>query len=121
LRAVSRKCVWTSGLGELELPIAHGEGKFVPASNVVLQQMRQNDQIALIYAGSNPNGSAADIAGVCDPTGRVFGLMPHPERHVSPLQHPAWTSRPDTDGEGPGLAIFRNAVKYAEQTVGAGV
>ncbi|HEX8339943.1 MAG TPA: phosphoribosylformylglycinamidine synthase I [Tepidisphaeraceae bacterium] len=120
LRAVGSKCVWTAGLGDIELPIAHGEGKFLPQSDAVLQSLKDADQIALVYAGANPNGSAADVAGVCDSTGRVFGLMPHPERYVSALQHPAWTSRGD-DGEGPGLAMFRNAVRYAQQAAGAGV
>jgi phosphoribosylformylglycinamidine synthase len=59
----------------------------------------------------NPNGSEANIAGICDPTGRVFGLMPHPERYVVSTQHPQWTRRPD-QSEGDGLAIFRNAVRY---------
>lgn len=59
----------------------------------------------------NPNGSEADIAGLCDPTGRVLGLMPHPERHIDPLQHPCWTSRERTE-HGDGLAIFRRAVEY---------
>ncbi len=85
----------------LELPIAHGEGKFVPADDEVRQALWANDQVALVYVkpdGSaangqtphNPNGSIDDIAGVCDASGLVFGLMPHPERHVTPLQHPAW-------------------------------
>ena len=120
LRAVGHKCIWTAGLGETELPIAHGEGKFLPKNDAVLNALRENDQIALVYAENNPNGSTADIAGVCDDTGLVFGLMPHPERHVSALQHPAWTSRGGSEGEGPGLTIFRNAVKYATQGVATG-
>jgi phosphoribosylformylglycinamidine synthase len=123
----SRKCIWTQDLEELDLPIAHGEGKFVPANEQVLQALRDNDQIALAYAparpgqgGYNPNGSIDDIAGVCDPTGLVFGLMPHPERYVSPLQHPAWTRHQPLPAEGPGLRIFRNAVEHAK-SVGAGV
>jgi phosphoribosylformylglycinamidine synthase len=128
----SKKCVWTAGIQSIELPIAHGEGKFVPANESVRKALWDNDQVALIYArpdGSpakgqfpdNPNGSVDDIAGVCDSTGLVFGLMPHPERHLSPFQHPAWTRRSDSAGEGQGLRIFRNAVKHVTQAVGAGV
>jgi len=112
VKAGGDKCVWTRGIGEIELPIAHGEGKLVPASEQARQELHQNGQIALEYIGENPNGSTDAIAGVCDATGLVFGLMPHPERHVSPLQHPAWASRGQTDGDGQGLAIFRNAVKH---------
>lgn len=129
------KCVWTAGLSPsdiLELPIAHGEGKFVPASDSVRRALWDNDQVALVYVkqdGSaakgappdNPNGSTDDIAGVCDATGLVFGLMPHPERHVSPMQHPAWTRLGKLPAEGAGLQIFRNAVRHVNEAVGAGV
>lgn len=109
------KCIWTKNLGELTLPIAHGEGRFVPANDAVLGALEANGQVALRYAGENPNGSTAAIAGVTDATGLIFGLMPHPERHVRAGQHPAWTSlgsHPDT--EGPGLKIFRNAVELVQ-------
>jgi phosphoribosylformylglycinamidine synthase len=133
LAARSKKCIWTAGLAPLELPIAHGEGKFVAANQAVRQALHENDQIALIYTRSdgtpaggltpdNPNGSTDDIAGVCDSSGLVFGLMPHPERHVSPIQHPAWTSRGvDPNSDGPGLTIFHNAFRYVTDAVGAGV
>lgn len=120
VKAVSRKCVWTAGLGEMELPIAHGEGKFLTASPAVLQALYDNDQIALTYVGDNPNGSTDAIAGVCDASGLVLGLMPHPERHVRVDQHPAWTSRGKT-GEGDGLAVFRNAVRHVTAAVGSAV
>jgi phosphoribosylformylglycinamidine synthase subunit PurQ / glutaminase len=120
VRAVSRKCVWTAGLGEIELPIAHGEGRFVAASPGVLQRLHDNDQIALQYVGENPNGSTDAIAGVCDASGLVLGLMPHPERYVASWQHPAWTSRPPA-AEGQGLAVFRNAVRHVTAAVGGGV
>ena len=64
----------------------------------------------------NPNGSVAAIAGICDPTGRVFGLMPHPEAHLFPWNHPHWTRRRiagSLSAEGEGLALFRNAVAFA--------
>jgi phosphoribosylformylglycinamidine synthase len=131
LRTASKKCVWTAGLDRMELPIAHGEGKFVPADEAVRKALWGNDQVALVYTtpdGSpangqppaNPNGSTDDIAGVCDASGLVFGLMPHPERFVDAIQHPAWTRR-GRDGVGEGLAIFRNAVRHVTAAVGAGV
>jgi phosphoribosylformylglycinamidine synthase len=133
LAARSTKCIWTAGIEPLELPIAHGEGKFVPANDEVRRALGANDQIALVYtrpdggtangqSPDNPNGSVDDIAGVCDATGLVFGLMPHPERHLNPMQHPAWTSRKiDVNADGPGLEIFRNAYRYVAHGVGAGV
>lgn len=108
------RCLWTRGLGEVELPIAHGEGRFVTASDGVLSHLEAQGQIALRYVPAAPNGSTANIAGVCDATGLVFGLMPHPERHVRKDQHPAWTSMGTTEGEGPGLRVFRNAVELAK-------
>ena len=104
----------------MELPVAHGEGKFVVAESDGLAKLEAAGQVVLRYAeadGSvastypaNPNGSPGAVAGLCDPTGRIFGLMPHPERHVDPLHHPRWT-RLGLDREGDGLAIFRNAVR----------
>jgi len=127
----SKKCIWTADLAALDLPIAHGEGKFIPADPSVRKTLWDNDQIALVYVradGSsasgefpdNPNGSVDDVAGICDATGLVFGLMPHPERHVDPLQHPAWTRQRPLPSEGAGLQIFRNAVAHVSLAVGAG-
>jgi phosphoribosylformylglycinamidine synthase len=131
LAARSQKCIWTAGLDRLELPIAHGEGKFVPADDGVRKSLWENDQVALVYtppdgspasgaAPDNPNGSVDNIAGVCDATGLVFGLMPHPERFIDATQHPAWTRRP-SDAVAQGLRFFRNAVQHVTQAVGAGV
>ena len=106
------KCIWTAGLGPVELPIAHGEGKFIPSDEAVHRALWANDQVALVYEGENPNGSTDDIAGVCDATGLVFGLMPHPERHVDATQHPAWTRLESLPAEGQGLKIFRNAIAH---------
>jgi phosphoribosylformylglycinamidine synthase len=101
LRADSDKCVFLPKGEIVALPIAHGEGRFVPRDGAVLDQLRANDQIALRYVDEhgksgtfpvNPNGSVDDIAGLCDPTGRVMGLMPHPERFVDITQHPRWTA-----------------------------
>jgi phosphoribosylformylglycinamidine synthase len=116
----SRKCIWTAGLEPLELPVAHGEGKFVPGDERIRKALRDQDQVALVYAGDNPNGSVDDVAGICDASGLVFGLMPHPERHVSARQHPAWSSRA-REASGPGLRIFQNAVRHVLSVVGAGV
>ncbi len=123
LEPVGTKCIWTAGIDPLELPIAHGEGKFVPANDEVRKALFANDQVALIYAGDdkNVNGSTDAIAGVCDATGLVFGLMPHPERYVDPTQHPAWTRQKPLPEVGRGLAIFKNAVEYVRQAIGAGV
>ena len=124
------RCIWTRGLGAFELPIAHGEGRFT-TSPQVLQQLKENGQVALRYGGTdgvsgdtsggNPNGSDDAIAGICDPTGLVFGLMPHPERFTVPTQHPQWTRMPASfRGETmPGLKLFQNAVDYARQRAAA--
>lgn len=113
------RCIWTQGVESIELPIAHGEGKFVPIDEGVREALWDNDQVALVYAaGDNPNGSVDDIAGVCDRTGLIFGLMPHPERYVDPVQHPAWTRQRLLSEEGQGLRIFRNAVQHVGQAVG---
>ncbi len=122
--ARNSRCIWTAGLSAIELPIAHGEGKFVPADEAVRAALWENGQVALVYTRSdgqsagglepeNPNGSTDDIAGVCDASGLIFGLMPHPERHVDATQHPAWTRFRKLPKEGQGLPIFRNAVAHA--------
>jgi phosphoribosylformylglycinamidine synthase subunit PurQ / glutaminase len=134
LGVVKGKCVWTAGIEPplLELPIAHGEGKFIPADATVRKALWENGQVALVYAREdgfpaggqfpdNPNGSADDIAGVCDASGLVFGLMPHPERYVDPVQHPAWTSMRPQRKVGQGLQLFANAVRHVRDAVGAGV
>jgi len=115
------RCIWTKNLQPLDLPIAHGEGKFVPVDDAVRKALWDEQQIALTYAGDNPNGSIDAIAGVCDSTGLVFGLMPHPERHVDATQHYAWTSRKNASPEGDGLRVFKNAVAHVNEAVGAGV
>lgn len=117
-------CVWTRGLAErfsgamaddlLRLPVAHGEGRFVPESPAVMQRLEENGQVALRYL-DDPNGSVGAVAGICDPSGRIFGLMPHPERYLDWVHHPFWTRLGDDvrQGQTPGLAIFRNAVEAA--------
>jgi phosphoribosylformylglycinamidine synthase len=108
------KCVWTENIKEtIYLPIAHGEGKFIPKDKDVLNNLRKNAQIVFRYA-DNPNGSIDDIAGICDTTGRVLGMMPHPERHVIGTQHPRWT-REGLKEFGDGFAIFKNGVDYIKE------
>ena len=104
----------------IELPVAHGEGKFASARPEALAHLESSSQIVLRYADlgdqptttypANPNGSVGALAGLCDPSGRIFGLMPHPERNIVALHHPRWT-RKGLDREGDGLRIFKNAVK----------
>lgn len=118
------KCIWTGGLNRtIELPIAHGEGRFVPASESARQALWDANQVALVYAQQdgtpakgtfpeNPNGSVDAIAGICDSSGLVLGLMPHPERHVSRLHHYAWTGQSRHSAQVDGLEIFMNAVHY---------
>jgi phosphoribosylformylglycinamidine synthase I len=115
----SSNCVFTRGMDRIYLPVAHGEGKFVtdPATMVGLN-------VALVYTDDrgntgagyphNPNGSVGDIAGISDRSGRIFGLMPHPERHIVGTQHPHWTRR-GAQPEGDGFAMFRNAVDWARR------
>ena len=115
-------CIFTRGIkGAIELPVAHGEGQFVFAGN--LARLQANGQVPLVYIASNgdptqpveypanPNGSSGNVAGVCNQRGNVFGLMPHPERFISSLQHPG--QRGTTSGQENGLIIFKNAYNYA--------
>ena len=109
------------GIDRLYLPVRHGEGKFLTRDDDVLRALRANHQIAARYVGPdggaspypwNPNGSVDDVAAVCDPSGRVFGLMPHPEAYTHRTHHPRWT-RESLPEEGQGVALFRNAVAFA--------
>jgi len=115
-------CVFTQGIERpIEVPVAHGEGRFVALDAASLAALRAGGQVALRYVAAdgrpaeypaNPNGSDDAIAGICNQQGNVLGLMPHPEDAVLPHQHPRWTREPRR-AEGDGLAIFRNAVRYA--------
>lgn len=112
-----QKCVWTKNLPEIiYLPVAHGEGKFVAQDKTVLKRLKENNQIVFQYHKYNPNGSQDNIAGICDKTGRILGLMPHPERHADFSQHPKWTGLKNKK-DGDGLAIFRNGVGYAKRNL----
>jgi phosphoribosylformylglycinamidine synthase len=104
-------CIWTAGLDDpVHCPIAHGEGRYVHPDPTALAA---SGQVALRYLGRNPNGSVADIAGVCDPSGVVLGLMPHPEDHVLARQHPRHRRQPDT-ARFLGLRLFENAVRHVK-------
>jgi phosphoribosylformylglycinamidine synthase I len=113
-------CLFTQMIKRpIELPVAHGEGQFVLAQPAQLAELRKKGQIPLTYATSaemsypdNPNGSIGDIAGLCNEQGNVLGLMPHPERYVTFLQHPQ--HKGTTNGEGDGLLLFKNAYQYAQ-------
>ena len=112
LRVDGAKSVFLAGIERMYLPVAHAEGRFVARDEQMLQSLEAAGQLPLRYvAEDNPNGSTAHVAGVCDSTGRVLGLMPHPERHIDPTQHPRWT-RGEAGSEGDGLRLFRNAVEY---------
>ena len=120
--SVSKKspCVFTTGIERMYLPVAHAEGKVVadpealPQLNIVLSYM---DELGDNSAGypHNPNGSVANIAGICDASGRVFALMPHPERCIRSTQHPQWT-RQRTKPQQDGFQVFLNAVRWAQSS-----
>jgi phosphoribosylformylglycinamidine synthase subunit PurQ / glutaminase len=130
------KCVFTRDMESIELPIRHGEGKFY-ADDSLLDRLSRDNRIVFRYAGPdmkpargafpfNPNGSLMDIAGICDPTGRVMGLMPHPEAFNHWTNHPNWTQKErglklsnvsDRIREGEGMKIFRNGVRYIRETL----
>lgn len=118
-------CVWTRGLDRMELPSRHGEGKFL-ADDAVRSRLESGGQIVCRYLGPdgaptqewpfNPNGSPDAVAGICDPSGRLFGLMPHPDAYLYPFHHPQWTRRKlsgPLPAEGDGMKIFRNGVDAA--------
>ncbi len=135
----SGRCIWTKGLKKIiYLPVAHGEGKFVARDKKVLNRLKKNKQIVFQYCDAqgkltgypdNPNGSTENIAGICDETGRIIGLMPHPERHLFSAQHPRnwnlkaragdglWLCQEDGKPLPPGLQIFKNGVKYVRENL----
>ena len=124
---------WLEPGRRMPAPVAHAEGRFVVRDPDVLEELRARGQIALTYVAPqgteglaaaavasvpypwNPNGSVANIAGLCDPTGRILGLMPHPERNLAPWNHPTWTRLPERT-EGEGLSFYRRMVRAAERS-----
>ncbi len=124
-------CIWTKGIQRIECPVRHGEGRFVMPTDAELDRLSSNHQLTVRYVDPSteprtnpsddllpfplsPNGSMRNIAGICDPTGLVFGLMPHPEAFYTMWLHPEHTSMKlnEDEWEGSGLQIFRNAVEY---------
>ena len=133
LKVTGTNSVFLRGMDEFDAPMAHAEGRIALKDPTLLQALRDVQQISLCYWSpqatplaaksgdptnigllpepENPNGSIANIAGLSDSTGRVLGLMPHPERFLFATQHPQWT-RLELRGEGQGIQVFRNAVSY---------
>jgi phosphoribosylformylglycinamidine synthase len=110
------RCIWLKGLGTIDLPIRHGEGRVIIATDrrsETFEKMERLGTTCLRYE-ENPNGSEERLAGLCDPTGRIFGLMPHPEAFVRWTSHPEWTGQPArASAPGQGMAIFENAYQEA--------
>ncbi len=124
LKICSGKSEFISGSGTIYLPVAHAEGKFLVDSEETFRRLNENDQIVLRYVDEhghpasypyNPNGSVDGIAAICDPTGRILAVMPHPERYIRPENHPRWT-REGAKDRGDGCAFFDNAVNYVRRT-----
>jgi len=128
-------CIWTQNLDHMELPVRHGEGKF-HADDGTLERLMVQSQVVAQYARPditpaereypfNPNGSPHDIGAICDPTGRIFGIMPHPEGYLHFTNHPCWTREKESlkraglslPEEGAGIRIFRNAVEHAKENL----
>jgi phosphoribosylformylglycinamidine synthase I len=118
LRNESSACDWLPAGEVWPVPVAHAEGRVALAEDADLARLEAAGQVALRYVTADgdhagypecPNGSVGEIAGLCDPTGRVLGLMPHPERNISPWQHPRWT-RMEPREAGEGLEFFRGLV-----------
>lgn len=119
----TERCVFIEAGRQIYLPIAHGEGKVVTKDDAIVGRLQADGHIAFKYVDAdgkegdfpiNPNGSVASIAGLTDTTGRVLGLMPHPERFIRPTQHPRWT-RGEVKADADGMTIFNNAVKYIRE------
>ena len=124
----SSPCVWTRGIERIRVPVRHGEGKFVTDDRGLLDKWADSGQLVARYVAPSPaypgasdevlpypvspNQSWRNVAGGCDPTGLVFGLMPHPEANHSTWLGATWTREDVEHGEGEGMAIFRNAVEY---------
>lgn len=123
------KCIFTKKINDLiRMPVAHGEGRFIlppGKEEEYIRKLEENGQIVFRYAlkdgalamgryPENPNGSIADIAGICDPSGIVLGLMPHPERAFHRIMYPDWT-RTGLKGKGDGFRIFKNMVEYVRK------
>jgi phosphoribosylformylglycinamidine synthase I len=127
LESVDCACPWINAGELMPTPVAHAEGRFLVKDDATLARLQANRQIALRYVTpeggkpsypENPNGAVADIAGICDPTGRVLGLMPHPERNLDSWNHPQWTRLSRARSVGEGLAFYERMVACAAGGVG---
>lgn len=115
MKKENSKAKWLSKMpAHFELPIAHGEGKFVAESTKVLTEIEKNGQVVFRYHPLNPNGSSKSIAGVCNHLGNVIGLMPHPERFITKYQHPSWT-RNGLEDKTAGYIFWESAVAHARR------
>jgi phosphoribosylformylglycinamidine synthase subunit PurQ / glutaminase len=125
LKPETDNCVFLKGIESMYLPMAHAEGRFLFRDSQAKTVLHQQQQVVLRYCNAegvtsqdpldfpiNPNGAEGNVAGICDSTGRIFGLMPHPERHLFPTNHPQWTRREVQPEHGEGLKVFQNAVAY---------
>ena len=130
LQTRGSKSVFLAGIEQMYLPVAHAEGQFCANNSATLSALGEQQQLCLRYTAlditsstpatieapvpypANPNGAQQNVAGICDDTGRVLGLMPHPERHIDPTHHPRWTRQASLPAAGDGLALFVNAVRY---------
>jgi len=124
-------CVFTQGMDRIDVPVRHGEGKFVCLDDNVRQELWDQNMVACQYIDAttgeptdefpaNPNGSTDAIAGVCDPTGRGYGMMPHPEAYLFPFNHPQWQRQRlagTLSEHGAGLKVFQNAVEFARENL----
>lgn len=122
MRVATDRCVYLKPGDNISMPVEHAEGKVIVRDDATLTALQEGGYVALQYVDedghhdsypANPNGSVAGIAGLCDDTGRVLGLMPHPDRHFAPTHHPCWTRNTALlDREPDGLAVFRRAVAH---------
>jgi len=125
LKNVDSNSVFLRGIDTMYLPMAHAEGRFAVRDSEMTTQLKSAGQLGLRYCAAdgstsdeslafpdNPNGAQCNVAGISDPSGRVFGLMPHPERHFDPTHHPFWTRRKIQPEHGEGRKLFENAVAY---------
>jgi len=123
----SSPCIFTRGMEKITLPVRHGEGKFVVRDEGILEGIESRKLAALRYVDPltglptmeyphNPNGSTGCIAGICSPSGLLFGLMPHPEAYLHRVNHPRWT-RQSLPEEGGGVPVFKNACEYVRQAL----
>lgn len=125
LEVTTDRCAFLRRGERYEVPVAHGEGRLLPLDDEILTRLHRDGQVALRYVGPggshpagypyNPNGAVDDIAGITDPTGRILGLMPHPERHQFPWQSPRF-HREGAQAVPDGLRVFRNAVDHLKRS-----